>query len=187
VLDLQNRNGAKFGGRWASICKVMRALGGGFGQQRQRHWPIKAELVLSIELHQKGENAMRKFLRQFIVRPKPFADRCLKGSETQICIPRVVFTAFCEIEPLLCHFEERRANPDIGGLLGYRQALGRKPSSFARSIARHCYPDSFAATYVSRRPTRSRARQLSPEAIHTPQRKTHRLYAAERTQTNVLI
>ena len=122
--DVQHGQLAACYGREVNIPRQSRGLGHGFWKAgelsgawlraggrigQQRCWPTEAELVgivLSVELHQKCKNPVRKLPRQFIVRSKLFADRGLKGSETQICIPCVVFAAFREIEPLLRHFEK---------------------------------------------------------------------------------
>ena len=86
--------------------------------------PLRS-FLLRIKLHQKSENPMRRLLWQLILRSKLLADRSLEGAETQRFVPRIMFAEFREIDPLLRHFEKRRANPQIGGLPRRGQALGR--------------------------------------------------------------
>src|ERR1700704_2903014 len=75
-------------------------------------------VLLYVKLIQKGEEGVRKFLRQLILRSKLSADlrlngeepqSLLSGAETQSLLPIVPFVEFREVEPFQRHLAQQCA------------------------------------------------------------------------------
>src|ERR1700730_14495289 len=96
--------------------------------------------VAIIELHEKRKDTVRDLPWQAVICLKRPADLRLNCPETDNLLPIVLLILFCHVQPFLRHREKEGAHIRIGCVLGQRQALGRKPSSFPRPIVRHATP-----------------------------------------------
>jgi hypothetical protein len=93
--------------------------------------------VFYVKLQQKREKTVWQLLWQRIKVPKVSPDRGLHRTNAHRFVIIVTFATFREINPFLCHFNEKGANAYIACLLGYCEALGRQPPSRTRPINLH--------------------------------------------------